>query len=214
MNRYEHNEERWEFPFIEYSPNEMKENLPLIVQLHGAGERASGNEELHLVDFHGFSKFLSKEERECVVVMPQCPANTFWAARVESILNFIEQVIEEYKIDRERVYLTGLSMGGFGTWYTAMAKPKMFAAIAPVCGGGMSWNAGVIKKIPVWAFHGAEDGVVPVFYSDDMVKKLESLGADIRYSRIEGVKHNVWENAYTEELFDWLLTHRKNNPKK
>lgn len=214
MKRYEHNEEKWVFPFVEYSPSEKKENLPLIVQLHGAGERGAGNEELHLVDFHGFSKYLKDVERDCIVIMPQCPTNTFWVARVESIIKFIEEIIEEYHIDRERVYLTGLSMGGFGTWYTAMAKPKLFAAIAPVCGGGMSWNAGVLKKIPIWAFHGAEDGVVPVRNSDEMVAKLESLGADIRYSRVENVKHNVWENAYTQELFDWLLSNRKITPVK
>ena len=169
---------------------------------------------MHLVDVHGFSNYLNETERDCIVVMPQCPANTFWAARVESIIKFIEQIIEEYKIDEDRVYLTGLSMGGFGTWYTAMAKPKMFAAIAPVCGGGMSWNAGVIKKIPIWVFHGVEDGVVPVFHSDDMVRKLESLNANVRYSRIENVKHNVWVNAYTQELFDWLLSNKKGECRK
>ena len=209
MNRSEHNENKWIFPFVEYSPAEKREGLPLIVQLHGAGERGAGGEELSKVDIHGFSKYLSNAEKECVVVMPQCPTNTFWVARVESIIKFIEQVTDEYNIDKDRVYLTGLSMGGYGTWFTAMAKPKMFASIAPVCGGGMAWNAGVIKKIPVWAFHGAEDKVVSPTQSDEMVAKLESVGANVKYSRIEGVAHNVWVNAYTEELFDWLMSNSK-----
>ena len=146
-----------------------------------------------------------------MLVMPQCPTNTFWVARIESILKFIEQIIEEYDIDENRVYLTGLSMGGYGTWYTAMARPKLFAAIAPVCGGGMAWNSSMLKKIPIWAFHGVEDKAVKVSQSDEMVEKLESIGANVKYSRIEGVGHNVWVNAYTEELLEWLLQQKKEN---
>jgi predicted peptidase len=116
--------------------------------------------------------------------------------------------VAEYNIDEDRIYLTGLSMGGYGTWYTAMACPDRFAAIVPVCGGGMAWNAGVLK-MPVWAFHGAEDKSVSPVQSDEMVAKLKSLGADVTYSRIDGVGHNVWENAYTEELIDWLLKIKK-----
>ncbi|MBR2883711.1 MAG: prolyl oligopeptidase family serine peptidase [Clostridia bacterium] len=209
MKRYEHNEEKWIFPFVEYSPLEKKDNLPLIIQLHGAGERGAGNDELFKVDVHGFSEYLKDAQKDCIVIMPQCPVNTFWAARVESIIRFVEQLTEEYSVDKDRVYLTGLSMGGYGTWFSAMASPKLFAAIAPVCGGGMAWNAAVLKKIPIWAFHGAEDAVVSPTQSDEMVAKLQALGANIRYSRIEGVGHNVWENAYTEELFEWLLSNKR-----
>ena len=211
MKRTEHRESKWKFPFVEYSPSETTgdERLPLVIQLHGAGERGEGGDDLCLVDVHGFSKIIKDKEIKCIFVMPQCPKESFWAARVESILEFIEQIKAEYNIDPDRVYLTGLSMGGYGTWYTAMARPDMFAAIAPVCGGGMAWNAGVLK-MPVWAFHGAEDKLVSTTQSDEMVAKLESLGADVRYSRVEGVGHNVWVNAYTEELIDWLLDKKKN----
>ena len=195
------------FAFVKYEPTKMQENLPLIIQLHGAGERGDGKDDLALVDVHGFSKIM-KDEHPAIFLMPQCPKDSFWAARVESIIKFIELAIEEYGVDKKRVYLTGLSMGGFGTWYTSMARPDLFAAIVPVCGGGMPWNAGVLT-MPIWAFHGAEDKVVLPSNSDDMVAKLRELGYDVKYSRIDGVGHNVWEYAYNEELINWLLSHKK-----
>ena len=208
MKRIEHREEKWIFPFIEYTPENKCDKMPLIVQLHGAGERGNGKEELGLVDVHGFSKYLNNTEHDCIVVMPQCPKNSFWAAKVESIIEFVEQVICEYNIDRDRVYLTGLSMGGFGTWYTAMARPDLFAAIAPVCGGGMAWNADVLN-MPVWAFHGSADSVVSVTQSDEMVEKLRELGKNVKYTRVEGEGHGVWEKTYNEEMIEWMLSKKR-----
>jgi len=208
MNRIEHREEKWCFPFVEYSPDDKSEKLPLIIQLHGAGERGCGEEDLNKVDINGFSKILNDKGYNCIFVMPQCPPDSFWAARVESILKFIQQLKDEFNIDENKVYLTGLSMGGYGTWYTAMAKPELFAAIAPVCGGGMAWNASVLT-MPVWAFHGSEDTVVSPVQSDEMVNSLKKADADITYSRVEGIGHNVWEVAYTEKLIEWLLSKSK-----
>lgn len=210
MKRIEHREEKWIFSFVEYSGENKNEKMPLIVQLHGAGERGNGQDELERVDVHGFSKYLKDAEHDCIVVMPQCHENSFWAARVESIVKFIEQLIKEYDVDEDRVYLTGLSMGGFGTWYTAMARPDLFAAIAPVCGGGMAWNAEVLT-MPVWAFHGSDDPVVSVNQSDEMVAKLKELGADVKYTRVEGEGHGVWERTYNKEMIEWMLTKTKNN---
>ncbi len=204
MNRIEHNETKWIFPFVEYSPNGMSEKLPLIIQLHGAGERGNGGDELERVDVHGFSKVVKNADHKCIFIMPQCPTGTFWAARVESILKFIEQIMSEYPVDENRVYLTGLSMGGFGTWYTAMAAPEKFAAIVPVCGGGMSWNTGCLN-MPIWVFHGSDDKVVPPVQSDEMVAALRARDKDVTYTRIDGVAHNVWDYAYNEELLAWLL---------
>lgn len=208
MKRIEHREEKWIFPFVEYSPKTKGEKLPLIVQLHGAGERGEGKDDLKAVDVNGFSEYLRENEHDCMVVMPQCPQNTFWAARVESIIRFIEQIIKEFDLDEDRVYLTGLSMGGYGTWFTAMAKPEMFAAIAPVCGGGMAWNAGVLK-MPVWVFHGADDGVVFPTHSDEMVTKLREFNSDVRYSKFDGIGHNSWELAYNRELIEWILSKKR-----
>ncbi|MBE6717211.1 MAG: phospholipase [Ruminococcaceae bacterium] len=193
------------FSYVEYSPEQMKEGLPIVFQLHGAGERGNGKDELALVDVHGFSKFLENNDRECIFIMPQCPSDTFWTARVESILRFIEEKIEFYKADKKRVYLTGISMGGYGTWLTAMAKKELFAAIAPVCGGGMPWNASMIT-MPVWMVHGDADTVVNVFYSDEIAEKLEAAGRDYIYTRLPGVGHNAWDYTYKAELIDWLLS--------
>ena len=205
MKRIEHTEEKYPFRFVEYVPEKAADSLPLIIQLHGAGERG---DDLSLVDVHGFSKLVHTKDYPCRILMPQCPRDTFWAARVESIVKFVEEAISDFNADRDRVYLTGLSMGGFGTWFTSMARPDLFAAIAPVCGGGMAWNAGVLT-MPVRTFHGTADGLVNVFHSDDMVRALKSAGRDVTYTRAEGVGHNVWEQAYTEELLLWLLSKSK-----
>ena len=197
------------FSYIEYIPENYDETkkYPLVVQLHGAGERGDGKDDLPIVAVHGFSKLFEKEECdfECITVMPQCPKDTFWAARVESIGKFIDEIIARRPIDEKKIYLTGLSMGGYGTWYTAMAYPWKFAAIAPVCGGGMAWNAGVLD-MPIRVFRGAEDNLVDVRNSDEMVDKLKFLGKNVQYTRLDGVMHNVWDHTYDAELMEWFLS--------
>lgn len=210
MIRTEHREENFRFPFVKYAPEKCEGKLPLIIQLHGAGERGEGKEDLDKVDIHGFSAYLKTAEHNCIFVMPQCPTGSFWAARVESIIEFTKELIKEYDVDENRIYLTGLSMGGFGTWYTSMARPDLFAAIAPVCGGGMAWNAETLT-MPIWAFHGVDDPVVSVNQSDEMVTALKNLGKNVTYTRMDNVKHNVWQYAYNEELVKWLLQWKKEN---
>ncbi len=177
MIRTIHTEKTWKFPFIKYENNFSNEKLPLIVLLHGAGERGDGSN-VEKVEYPFTKRYLEDTTHECMIVMPQCPENSFWAAKVESILEFIEQLKAAYNIDEDRIYLTGMSMGGFGTWFTAMAKPEIFAAIAPVCGGGMEWNAGVLK-MPVRTFHGSSDDAVPVVHTENMVAKMRELGLDV-----------------------------------
>lgn len=209
MKRTEYRDQKFAFPFVAYTPEkEQSGKLPLVIQLHGAGERGNGEDDLKLVDVHGFSKLFAKQDFDCITVMPQCPDDTFWAARVESILRFVEQMKEEFDVDESRIYLTGISMGGFGTWFTAMAKPENFAAIAPVCGGGMPWNAAVFN-MPIWVFHGMADTVVNPVYSDDMVTALEKIGAEVTYTRLEGVGHNAWDYTYDAELMNWLLSKKR-----
>lgn len=207
MIRKEHREEKWVFPFVEYSPLAKKGKLPLMIQLHGAGERGDGSD-LSLVDVHGFSKVIKDGEYECLFIMPQCPRDSFWAARVESIDKFIEQIKSEYDIDEDKIYLTGLSMGGYGTWFTAMAYPDKFAAIAPICGGGMAWNAKTLT-MPVRVFHGVEDNAVSVTQSDEMVAAIRKREGDVTYTRMEGVGHNVWEYAYNDELYNWFMSKKR-----
>ncbi len=207
MKRYEHKGGDWIFPFVEYVGENENDVLPLVIQLHGAGERGDGSD-LEKVEWHGFTELFKTKDYPVRVIMPQCPEDTFWAARVESILKFIEQLTDTYKTDKNRIYLTGLSMGGFGTWYTAMAAPDMFAAIAPVCGGGMDWNAHTLN-MPVWTFHGMDDDLVSPNYTELMVTALEKSGKNVKFTRLEGVGHNAWDYTYDDELMSWLLSHSK-----
>ena len=206
MLRIEHREEKYPFNFVEYVPENAGENLPLVIQLHGAGERG---EDLSLVDVHGFSKvFPVSGDIEARFILPQCPKGSFWAARVESVVKLVEMLIVDFSADPDRVYLTGLSMGGYGTWYTAMARPDLFAAIAPICGGGMAWNAATLT-MPVRVFHGVRDNAVSVTQSDEMVKAIEARGGTVEYTRMEDVGHNVWEHAYNKELAEWFFKYKK-----
>ncbi len=205
MLRTEHRESHWTYQFVEYAPTENAGKLPLILFLHGAGERGT---DLPLVDANGFSGYIADKEIPCRFVLPQCPANTAWPMQVESVLAFLDQLIDGFDVDEDRIYLSGVSMGGFGTWYTAMAAPQRFAAIAPCCGGGMAWNAGVLT-MPVWAFHGSSDGVVSPRHTEEMVEALQSLGRDVTYSRFEGVGHNSWNYTFKQELIDWLLSKKR-----
>lgn len=209
MIREEFQAGQWQFPFVVYHPEMMSENMPMIIQLHGAGERGNGQEELQRVDVHGFSKMVQQGgEYPCIFVMPQCSPESFWAAEVPNIYGFIQAVKRYYQADEKRIYLTGLSMGGFGTWYTALRHPQLFAAIAPVCGGGMVWNAGVLD-MPVWAFHGTEDEVVYPSETINMIHKIRTTGLnkqEVKMTLLDNVAHNAWDYAYKQELYDWLLS--------
>lgn len=128
------------FPYVARTPDHMAPGLPIIFQLHGAGECGDGTN-LEDVEIHGFSHIFSIEQDiACILIEPQCPRKSFWVAQIPFLVDFIQRKIAEYHCDESRVYLTGLSMGGYGTWYTAMAYPELFSAIAPCCGGGMPWN--------------------------------------------------------------------------
>ena len=197
------------FPFIAYIPDNVSAHPALLFQLHGAGERGGGGAELDRVLIHGFANIANDAAlQDCILIMPQCPTDTFWAARVESIKTFIDQTIAAFDADTDRIYLCGLSMGGFGTWYTAMAYPQLFAAIAPCCGGGMPWNAEVLT-MPVWAFHGLKDRVVSPAYTVEMVESLKNHNANVRCDLYEDVGHDSWVRAFGKETLAWLLTQKK-----
>ena len=197
-----------DFPYIAYVPEKISDRPALLIQLHGAGERGNGGEELEKVLVHGFSKIVNDRNlTDCILVMPQCPCDTFWVARIESIKRLVDEMVISYSIDTERIYLCGLSMGGFGTWYTAMAYPKLFAAIAPCCGGGMAWNAGTLT-MPIWAFHGLGDSVVSPSQTIEMIEKLKETNPKLRYDLYEGVGHDAWNLAFSEETLDWMLSQR------
>ena len=202
-------DDREGFPYILYASDNLTQAPALIVQLHGAGERGDGGNELDNVLAHGFTQLKDFSDfRNCLLVMPQCPKNTFWAAKIESLKKFIDRIIQKYNVDADRVYLTGLSMGGYGTWFMAMAYPDMFAAIAPCCGGGMPWNASVLT-MPVWAFHGAEDDVVSPVNSIDMINSLKKTNPNVHFDLYKDIGHGSWCKAYSNDLLKWLLAQKR-----
>lgn len=210
MIRTEYNLDNYEFPFVAYTPEKITGKLPIIVQLHGAGEVGLGGEELSKIEKYGFPQFFKTNEIECILVCPQCPPNSFWVAQLQKVHTFIDNLKNMFDIDENRIYLTGVSMGGYGTWYTAMAYPDTFAAIVPVCGGGMGWRAPVLK-MPIWAFHGSKDCAVDVYETMHMIKRVREAnnGNDVRMTIFDDVDHDSWIPAYTMDLLEWVLSKSK-----
>jgi predicted peptidase len=178
----------------------------LIVFLHGAAERGA---DLRRVKRHGLPRLLDRRpEFPFVVVSPQCPRDAWWSLPVLTAL--LDDVCARHAVDPERIYLTGLSMGGFGTWAWAIAEPHRFAAIAPICGGGRPAQVCAIRHLPVWVFHGARDTVVPLQRSEEMVRALEACGGNIRFTVYPRAKHDSWTRTYANpELYDWFLQHTR-----
>jgi predicted peptidase len=184
-----------------------KKAYPLIFFLHGAGETGTEGKKQAEV---GIGKAI-KEQADTfpfITVFPQSQKRT-WKADSDDgkrALAILDETEKEYKVDKKRVYLTGLSMGGFGTWSMAETFPEKWAAIVPICGGGDPKTAEKIKNIPCWIFHGDADNAVKVDRSRDMKKALETAGGKPIYTEYAGVGHNSWDKAYaTKELYDWLL---------
>lgn len=197
------------FPYIAYIPEQLSDHPALIIHLHGAGERGYGQDELDNVLVNGLPNVATDSNlKNCILVMPQCPWDSFWVAKIESLKRFIDAIVDQYSIDTNRIYLCGLSMGGYGTWYTAMAYPELFAAIAPCCGGGMAWNAPMLK-MPIWTFHGLDDTVVSPTQTLEMVNVLKNVNPHLKYDLYEGVGHDSWVKAFTPELLEWFFSHRK-----
>jgi predicted peptidase len=187
--------------------NEHKK-WPLMVFLHGAGERGDN---LNKVKVHGPPKLAEQGKNfPFIIVSPQCPADQWWPNRVEYVMALINETVESYSVDESRIYLTGLSMGGYGTWAIASTYPERFAAIAPVCGGGLPYLARNLKDLPIWAFHGAKDPVVPLEQSQQMVDAVKWAGGNARLTVYPEADHDSWTETYnSDELYEWLLSHSK-----
>ncbi len=185
---------------------EQAETHPMIVFLHGAGERGSN---LDKVKRHGPPKLVEeKEDFGFIVLSPQCHSGQRWNSA--DLFELIQHIKQHYKVDPERVYLTGLSMGGYGTWDLAVSQPYEFAAIAPICGGGNPRFASRIKHIPTWVFHGAKDTVVPMSQSEGMVQAMEAAGGTPKFTIYPNAGHDSWTKSYANpELYRWFLQHTK-----
>ena len=182
------------------------DNRPLILFLHGAGER--GND-LEKVKRHGIPKIVETWDRfPFIAVSPQCPANQYWLA---DLLNeLLDEIEGAHRIDTDRVYLTGISMGGYAAWQTAIEYPDRFAAIAPVCGGGNPDEVCRIRHVPVWAFHGAKDPIVPLSESEEMVNALRKCGGDARLTVYPEAGHDSWTETYNNPgLYEWFMSHSR-----
>jgi predicted peptidase len=187
-----------------YEAGESK-TWPLIVFLHGAGERGDN---LELVKVHGPPKLIEAgEEFPFIVASPQCPEGSWWSD--EPVLELIDHLEATYRIDKSRIYLTGLSMGGYGTWHFATKAPNRFAAVAPICGGGIPYKVRFISHLPVWAFHGAKDGVVPLEESTRLIEALKKKPNSVaKLTVYPEANHDSWTESYDNpELYKWFLSH-------
>ncbi len=188
----------------------QKESLPVILSLHGAGERGP---DLQKVRVHGVTRLFSADPDyhglRVITLSPQCPPNMVWNHLVFPLRAWLLAAVEALNGDKNRISITGLSMGGYGTWEMLTTFPGLFCCGAPVCGGGMPWRAGALKGIPLRVFHGIDDPTVPVANSMMMAEAARRNGADVELYLYDKVGHGSWGRAYYEtDLIEWLASHR------
>ena len=190
--------------------NEKKQQWPLMMFLHSAGARG---EKPEAIQAEGLPFLLTTGLKiPFIVVAPQCPADEWWDSRwsIETLSALLDDVAEKYNVDARRVYLTGWSMGGAGTWRFASEYPKRFAAIAPICGRSQLRYVPQLQTTPVWAFHGEKDTIVPISESQKMVDSLKAAGGQARLALLKDVGHEAWREAYSDpRLYEWFLLHSK-----
>jgi len=181
---------------------------PLILFLHGSGERG---DDLNKVKVHGPPKIVETEKGKSlpfIVVSPQCPAGHSWLAM--ELMDLIDEVSARHPVDPDRIYITGLSMGGFGSWSLAAQYPEKFAAVVPICGGGDAEDVERIKNLPIWIFHGAKDAAVPLKMSEDMIAALKKAGSSAKLTVYPHAGHDSWSETYAnDELYAWLLKQKR-----
>lgn len=192
--------------FLPKDYDQSKKKWPLILFLHGSGERGA---DLNKVKRHGVAKVVEQSpDFPFIVVSPQCPEGVWWSTEMLAVL--LDEIEKNYRVDKKRIYVTGLSMGGFGTWQLAIENPDRFAAIAPICGGGNSHLVPKIKHLPVWVFHGAKDEIVPIEESREMVRALRKAGGRPKFTIYPRAKHDSWTEAYeNKQLYQWFLKHQR-----
>ena len=204
--------------YLLYLPKEYADNdkeYPLVIFLHGAGERG---DDINKVKVHGIPKVVSEgKDFEFIAVAPQCPEDKWWGDSVDDEFeNLLRECIENYRVDTSRIYLTGLSMGGYGTWYYGWKYNKAFAALVPICGGAGSpkiINAiEKYKNTPIWVFHGAQDSVVPLSSSTVLVNALNDIDADVKFTVYPEAEHDSWTETYENPaLYKWLMSKQNDN---
>ncbi len=197
-----------EMGYLLYLPQnyEQQDSWPLMLFLHGAGERGT---DLDLVKKHGPPKLVAAgREFPFIIVSPQCREQRWWQPVELNAL--LDEIVRKYKVDEDRIYVTGLSMGGFGTWSLAAYAPRRFAAVVPICGGGETYWTRRFAHLSCWVFHGAKDHVVPIQRSQEMVDALKKNGGDARLTVYPEAGHDSWTETYNNpELYRWLLQQKR-----
>jgi predicted peptidase len=195
--------------YLLYRPPDYdrKNAWPLLLFLHGAGERGS---DIEKVKEHGPPKLVENGKVfPFVIVSPQCPEGEAWNWRLKSLSVLLDEIVAHNKVDPDRIYVSGLSMGGFGTWALASYTPERFAAIVPICGGGEPSSIRRLKNLSIWAFHGAKDPIVPVERSQELMDVLKEVG-NMRLTIYPGVGHDSWTATYDNpEIYKWLLEQKR-----
>jgi len=187
----------------EYESNE-DENFPLLMFLHGGGE---SGDSLVAIKRNGPPKLITQGKKfPFLILAPQNPHKKKWW-NTTALIQLLDTIVTNNRVDSKRIYLTGLSRGGGAAWELAVQYPEKFAALAVVCGmTPVPYAAWIDKEMPIWVFHGEEDESIPISESETMVDRLKSMGYDVRFTRYPGVGHNSWIKAYnTEELYEWLV---------
>jgi len=201
--------------YLLYLPEDYatsKKRYPIVLFLHGSGERGKNVED---VAKNGPCKeVMNGRKFPFILVSPQCPEDSWWDARVLTAL--LDTLEKKYRIDKNREYLTGLSMGGYGTYDLASKTPNRFAAIAPICGSGNPSIAPILKDIPIWATHGTKDGAVPFEEDKKLIDAIIAAGnAKVRFTAVKDGEHDVWTDVYKgTDIYDWLLSHSLKDRKK
>lgn len=211
--KFEPNTGKSKIPYLLYTPKtESGKKYPLVLFLHGAGERGNDNSAQLK---HGAPAFITPENQAknpCFVIAPQCPKDQWWPGEnLDNVIDIFKKLARDPRIDTDRLYITGLSMGGFGTWDALEKNPRLFAAAIPICGGGNPKAAKLFKRVPIRIYHGDADDVIKLNESQSMIDALDKAKAtDAKLTIYPGVGHNSWTQTYNNpEVMTWLFSQSK-----
>ena len=216
-----HPSDHGDLNYLLFVPRNYREDgtthWPLLLSLHGRDE---SGDDLAKVKRHGIPKIIDEaEDFPCIAISPQCPASTDWVALTETLKSLIRSITERFQVDRQRIYLTGLSMGGRGTWALAVENPDLFAALLPICGrapdvDGFMERIKLLKDVPVWVFHGAKDPRVPIENSESIVAALKAIDGNVKYTIYPDAEHDSWTETYNNaEIYQWMLSQSLSSPR-
>ncbi len=188
---------------------DSEQTWPLVLVLHGSGESGA---DLDKPAVNGLCKRAHETDLPFIILAPQCPKKDDWTYRGQQrrLIELVETVEAQYRVDPDRIYATGYSMGGYAVWDLATSHPTRFAAIAPICGRGNPSQVAVIRHLPTWVFHGERDEAISAEASREIVEALRECGSPVKYTEYPGAGHDVWTRTYADpEFIAWLLAQKR-----